>query len=169
MKNIILCGFMGSGKSSVGRLLAERLSLSFFDTDSLIEERCGMSVAEIFEKRGEEYFRALETETVMSFLNTENNIISLGGGLAANRSNHSALKTAGFVVLLDCGIEETLLRIMGDKSRPLTAGGAKAVCERYNERRPIYEAVADLTVESDGAPADTAEKIVRLLEELKIL
>ncbi len=169
MRNIILCGFMGSGKTSVGKILAQKLGLAFYDTDLLIEKNTKMSIPEIFEKLGESYFRELETKTVKSFLDTENNVIALGGGLAANTENHSILKNIGFVILLDCGIEKTLERISGDKNRPLTMGGKEDIIKRYSLRNPIYRSVADIIVDSRGEAQKTAENIISLLEELKII
>lgn len=167
MKNIILCGFMGSGKTVVGKMLAERKGLSFVDTDELIVDKTGMAIADIFEKYGESYFRQLETETIKEFINTENTVISLGGGLAANEINHPYLKQAGYVILLDCGIEETLRRISGDKSRPLTAGGKEDIVNRYNFRKPIYESVADFIVNSSKTAEDTYKSIITVLEDLE--
>lgn len=167
MKNIILCGFMGSGKTVAGRMLAEKLGVELFDTDELIVGKEGMSIADIFAKHGEPYFRRLETETVKSFAEKENSVISLGGGLAANEVNHPYLKEAGTVLLLDCGIEETLRRISGDASRPLTAKGSKDIEARYNFRKPIYMSVADAVIDSSGEPEVTLKKILAVLEELK--
>lgn len=167
MKNIVLCGFMGSGKTVVGRLLAERHNLSFYDTDEIIVQKTGMTISDIFSHHGEAYFRNLETETIKEFADKEDSVISLGGGLAANWANHPYLKKAGYIVLLDCGIEETLSRISGDKTRPLTAGGREDIIGRYNLRKPIYEAVADTVVDSSGGAEETYQKILSILEELK--
>ena len=166
MKNIILCGFMGSGKTVVGKMVAERLGLAFYDTDEMIVKKTGMQISDIFSKYGEPYFRGLETEVIKGFAKTENCLVSLGGGLAANRVNHPYLKEAGVTVLLDCGIEETLRRITGDKSRPLTAGGAEDIINRYNFRKPIYESVADVVVDSSGTADITTENLLKALEEI---
>ena len=98
------------------------------------------------------------------FLRTKKNlVISLGGGLAANRENHPYLKNLGKVILLDCGIEETLKRIEGDKTRPLTANGRQDIINRYNFRKPIYEEVADITVDSSADVERTLNLIISLL------
>ncbi len=167
MKSIILCGFMGSGKTAIGKLLSERKGLHFFDTDELIVEKTGMAISDIFSHHGETYFRSLETETIKEFIGSENCVISLGGGLAANEANHPYLKEAGYIVLLDCTIEETLRRISGDKTRPLTAGGSEDIIRRYNFRKPIYESVADAVVDSSGTTEETYKKLLSALEELK--
>lgn len=167
MKNIILCGFMGSGKTAVGKLLSDRKGLRFYDTDEIIVKKMGMTISDIFSCHGEAYFRSLETETIKEFASREGCVISLGGGLAANEVNLPYLKEAGFVVLLDCGIEETLRRISGDKTRPLTAGGRSDIISRYNARKPIYESVADMIVDSSGSIEETYKKLLTALEELR--
>lgn len=167
MKNIILCGFMGSGKTALGRMLSERKKLRFFDTDEIIVEKMRMPIADIFAKYGEEHFRSLETETIKEFAGSENCVISLGGGLAANERNHPYLKEAGIIVLLECNIEETLRRISGDKTRPLTTDGSEDIIKRYNFRKPIYETVADAVVDSSGTAEETYKKLLSALEELK--
>ncbi len=169
MKNIILCGFMGSGKSVVGKLVSEIMKLKFYDTDELIVKKAGMPISKIFEKYGEAYFRSLETEVIKELINTSGAVISLGGGLAANSVNHPYLKEAGVVVLLDCGIDETLRRISGDKARPLTAGGAEDIINHYNMRKSIYESVADITVDSSRTPEETYKILITALEDLKLI
>ena len=162
-KNIVLCGFMGSGKSTIGKALAETLNMEFVDTDVLIEEKEGMKISQIFEKFGEKHFRELETKVIEKLSQEEGRVIALGGGLAANPDNHKFLKKCGKIVLLNCEIEETLKRILGDKSRPLTALGKEDIINRYNGRLPIYKSIADITVDSSGKSSKTLE---RLLEEL---
>ncbi len=169
MNNIILCGFMGSGKSVVGKLIAERMNMQFFDTDELIVRKTGMAISDIFATYGEPHFRVLETEIIKEFANMNGAVISLGGGLAANSTNHPYLKEGGVVVLLDCGIDETLRRISGDKTRPLTQGGAEDIINRYNMRKPIYESVADITVDSSKTPEETYKILVTTLEDLKLI
>ncbi len=157
MKNIILCGFMGSGKTTLAKGLSKELNMPLIDTDEEIVKREGKPIADIFAESGEAYFRSLETELIKELAEKEGHIISLGGGLAANRDNHPYLKQAGTCVLLDCGIEETLNRISEDKTRPLTAGGKEDIINRYNHRKPIYESVADIIIDSSSSPEQTLE------------
>ena len=163
MNNLILCGFMGSGKTTIGKALARHFNMQFIDTDAEIVKRQGREIADIFATNGEPYFRALETDLIKELSKKENLVISLGGGLAANRDNHKYLKAAGKVILLDCNIEETLKRIMGDSTRPLTALGKDDVINRYNLRKPIYEEVADIIADSSADPDKTFNVIISLL------
>ena len=163
MKNIILCGFMGSGKTTLAKGLSEALGMPLIDTDEEIVRRQGRTIADIFASDGEAFFRELETELIKELSEKEGYIISLGGGLAANEKNHPYLKAAGRVILLDCGIEETLRRISGDKTRPLTKGGEEDIVARYNYRLPIYEAVADILIDSSASPDKTLALALELL------
>lgn len=166
MKNLILCGFMGSGKSTLAELLSKEYRMLLVDTDREIEKNEGMSIKEIFSVKGEQYFRNLETKLISELSQKSGMVISLGGGLAANPSNHKYLKEAGKVILLDCGIEETLRRIVSDSSRPLTAGGEDDIIARYNFRKPIYESVADIIIDSSSSPDRTFTLAVTAIEEL---
>jgi len=163
MKNIILCGFMGSGKSTLAKGLSETLGMPLIDTDEEIVRRQGRTIAEIFASDGEAFFRSLETELIKELSEKEGYIISLGGGLAVNEKNHPYLKAAGRLILLDCGIEETLRRISGDKTRPLTAGGEEDIIARYNYRKPIYESVADIVIDSSASADKTLALALELL------
>lgn len=164
MKNLILCGFMGSGKTTLAKGLSEALNMPLIDTDEEIVKRQGRTIADIFATDGEAYFRALETALIKELSEKEGYIISLGGGLAVNPVNHPYLKAAGTLILLDCGIEETLRRIAGDKTRPLTAGGKEDIIARYNYRRPIYESVADIVIDSSASPKRTLKTALSVLE-----
>ncbi len=160
MKNIVLCGFMGSGKSKIGVALATKLNMKFVDTDEVIQEQENLKISEIFKNFGEEYFRNLETKLIEKLSDEEGMVIALGGGLAANPKNHVFLKKCGKIVLLDCGIEETLKRISGDKTRPLTAGGAEDIIKRYNERRPVYKSIAHIVIDSSGEVNETLNALI---------
>ena len=166
MNNLILFGFMGSGKTTLGKKLAEHFGMKLIDTDEEIIKRENRTIAEIFESDGEGYFRAKETELIKELSKRDNLVISLGGGLAAKEENHPYLKAAGKVILLDCGIETTLDRIMGDSSRPLTKNGKEDIIYRYNFRKPIYEKIADVIIDSSGDEEKTFNITLSAVEEL---
>jgi shikimate kinase len=152
MGNIILIGFMGCGKSSVGKKLAEKLNYCFCDVDRMIERDNKKSISEIFETEGEEYFRELETKTVKELITTVNNcIISVGGGLPIKAGNRELLKALGSVVFLKIRKETILKRLEFDKTRPLLASDdrEKKIDELLLYREPIYIATADIIVEVD--------------------
>lgn len=164
---IVLIGFMGAGKTRVGIALSEILGCPFLDTDQEIERRTGMSVAEIFEKQGEESFRTLETETLKDILERlkdtgERAVISTGGGLPLRTENQVLLKQFGCSVYLKTSVDELLRRLEGDTTRPLLQG--EGVRERVetllSKREPLYEKAADTELLTDGkTPEKIAEEI----------
>ena len=174
MKNIVLFGFMGCGKSTVGELLTKKLSRNiscrFVDMDGIIEQRMGMPVSEIFEKYGEQHFRLLETELAAELSEMCGLIISAGGGALLNSRTRAAFGETRLIfmdVSLDCAIN----RLLFDSSRPLLAAGAPGSSERreliaglYSERRPCYQAMTGHTVNADLPPDDVAEMIMSLCE-----
>ena len=165
MKNIILCGFMGCGKSTVGKELAKMLGVSFIDMDSYIEEQANMTVTEIFEKHGESGFRDMEHQVCVKLSKTDNKIIAAGGGTLAFGRNVNVLKQNSTIVLIDCSYEELCKRLSTDTSRPLLQ------CENRNEkikelltaRMPLYKNACDLTVNGDNTPKKVAKNIVDLI------
>ncbi|MBQ9118546.1 MAG: shikimate kinase [Lachnospiraceae bacterium] len=152
MKNIILIGFMGCGKSSVGSKLARALHMQFQDTDQLLEESFGCKISEFFEKEGEAEFRNRET-ALLKQLNEElqNTVLATGGGLPLREENAELLKKLGTVIYLKASKETTLKRLHGDTTRPLLAGGdVEEKVERLLEQRiPLYTAAADLIITTD--------------------
>ncbi len=151
--NIILIGFMGSGKTSVGERLAERLGYQFRDTDRLIEQRAGDTINHIFAAHSEEYFRDLETDLLKELKPAlVHTVLSTGGGLPLREINSSLLKELGFVVYLKASGQTTLQRLAGDKTRPLLRGDDKEqkVGKLLTERIPIYEKAAHKIIVTDG-------------------
>lgn len=129
---------MCSGKSTVGKAFAEALGWDFLDTDELIEKQEGMSVAEIFEKKGETYFRERELEILKDLCNKKGLVISTGGGLGANPQALDLMKSSGLVVWLRVDFETFLSRCGGDKSRPLLKKGEKELRELFESRSKVY-------------------------------
>ena len=162
--NIILTGFMGSGKTTVGQLLSEKYGYTFIDTDQYIEEKCGCTIAELFSKKGEAYFRQLETDTLKE-LNTSltHAVLSTGGGLPLREENAVELATLGTVVYLQITPEEVISRLSGDNTRPLLAGGnpEQKVRDLLTYRTPLYERAADLTIPvTELTPEHIVEEII---------
>jgi shikimate dehydrogenase len=151
--NIILTGFMGCGKTTVGTRLAELQGYSFLDTDKYIEEKAGCSISEIFTKHGEEYFRNMETAVLRELNNSlSHTVISTGGGLPLRQENADELSKLGKVVYLRITPEEVMSRLAGDRTRPLLAcdNPEAKVRELLSYRNPIYEKGADLIVDVSG-------------------
>ena len=159
--NIILIGFMGAGKSNVGKLLAESLQLPFFETDDEIVKRSEFkSVNEIFEKKGEVYFRVLEKEVLHDLSRQNNCIISCGGGAIIHSENMEALKENGIIIFLSASFETIANRIKEEATRPLFKDMEKAK-QLYTERQSFYEKYADEVIATDAlSPQEVVESIL---------
>jgi shikimate kinase len=163
MKNIVLCGFMGCGKSTVGAALALLLGYKFIDMDAYIESLTGKSVSQIFGQCGEEHFRALESQAATGLSRESGLVISAGGGALLRAENAASFKAGGLVVFIDVPLAVIRRRLEGDLTRPLLLkpDKDKVMEELYETRRPYYCSAADLIVEnSDNIPAQAmAERI----------
>ncbi len=162
---VVLTGPPGSGKTTVGRALAEMLGVAFRDTDHAIEVQQGQSISDIFLDQGEPRFRELERAEVASSLASHTGVLSLGGGAVMDPPTQAAL--AGLtVVFLDVGIADAAKRVGFDRSRPLLAMNPRAQWIQMMEmRRPTYERLATFTVQTAGrSPQDIAAEIVERLE-----
>jgi len=159
---IFLIGFMCSGKSTVGKLLAQKLSYSFVDLDEYIETKEKKSIEEIFSNYGEEYFRKAEMNALEVFLNKEKVVISTGGGLGANKDALLKMKSAGFVVWLDIDFETFLKRCSNSEGRPLLKKGLDYVKELMERRKEIYS-LADLRLDGRKSCKDLIDQILQKL------
>jgi shikimate kinase len=156
VKHVVLTGFMAVGKTAVGRRLAKRLGYEFVDTDRLIEQEAGSSVAEIFEKLGETEFRRLERALVGGLVLKTPTVVATGGGTFVDEENQRALKALGVVVCLVTSLETVLQRVGRNDSRPLARGDARPrLVELYEKRKPAYGR-ADVLVETDGLSVEQA-------------
>lgn len=158
-RNIVLTGMPSSGKSSVGRLLAEKTGKAFFDSDALIVEKIGMPIAEFFSRNGEAAFRRIEHDVIKALSAKTGAVIATGGGAVLDGKNAKALKRNGTVVFIDRSPE----KLFPSDDRPLSSD-REALMQRYNERYEIYKRSADIIINGDGTIAQTAE---RIFEELK--
>jgi len=156
---------MGCGKSTVGKALARLMSFDFVDMDSYIERREGMSVAEIFAVRGEEYFRAIESEVCAELSRRHNTIIAAGGGALISQKNACIFKGSCIIIFLEMPFERLLLRIRKNASRPLAASSSdEQLLSLYNERLPVYRYVADFCMEATGTPDEIANQILERID-----
>ena len=144
---MVLVGFMGAGKSTVGRLLAAKLGLPFTDSDQVIEERAGQPIRRIFADAGEPAFRELERQVVADLIDGPEAVLALGGGAAEHPDTVVRLKSAQ-VIYLQVGYDEAMLRVVGDEYRPLLRRPDLETL--YQRRLGVYDAVATLTVATDG-------------------
>ena len=157
MDNIVLCGFMGCGKTTVGRNLARKSGRKFVDMDSYIEEKAGMKVSEIFEKYGENRFRDMEHEACLELADTKGLVIASGGG---------AFRGKDKIVLLDVPLDIIKQRLKNDTTRPLLQRPDKdeAMRQLYEKRLPIYLSAADITVSGKSTPLKTAYAILNAID-----
>jgi shikimate kinase len=161
----VLVGPMGAGKSTVGRLLAQRWGVAVRDTDHDVEAAAGKSVSEIFVDDGEEAFRALEHTAVSDALARHEGVLALGGGAVLDARTRAAL--AGHVVVfLRVGLTDAVKRVGLGVGRPLLLGNVRSrIKVLLDERQPVYDSVAMLTVDTDGRdPADVADEVARAVE-----
>lgn len=162
MNNIVLCGFMGCGKSTVGKNIARKSGRKFLDMDSYIEEKAGMTVSEIFEKYGEEKFRDMEHDACVELAGLEGLVIASGGGAFTFKRNVEAFKGKDKIVFLDVPLGIIKSRLKNDTTRPLLQrpDRDRVMKDLYDSRYPIYHAAADIVVKGKNTPLKTAFAII---------
>jgi shikimate kinase len=165
--NIILVGPMGSGKSAVGRLLAQRLDLALVDSDAEIEARTGVEIAYIFEREGEAGFRSREAEVLDDITQRQGVLVATGGGAVLDEGTRERLRSRGCVVYLRTSVDQQLARTRRSALRPLLMSpDPRGTLERLmGQRAALYEEVADVIVDTDGRKVGSVvDEIVRRLE-----
>ena len=160
---IALIGFMGSGKSTVGRLLARRLGYRFVDVDALIEEREGRSIREIFAAEGEEAFRRLESRALRELAAAQAIVAAAGGGAPIRPENRLFFTESARTFYLEVSFDEFLERTGADPARPLLERGTEELRKLYENRRPIYESLGRPVSTAGRSPAAVVEEILSLL------
>ncbi len=167
--NIALIGFMGVGKTAVGRLLAKRLGRKFIEMDALIEQKAGKSIPEIFRQDGEIAFRELEIEVTKEVAGKKNTVIACGGGIILNKINIDRLRESGKIVYLTASPKAILKRVASEKGqRPLLEvdNPALAIRNLQKFRKPFYERAADATISTSKLDIGAvAEQIIAKLKE----
>jgi shikimate kinase len=167
--NIALIGFMGTGKTVVGKALAEKLNKEFVELDALIEQKTGKSIPEIFQQDGEVAFRELEIEVTKDVSRKKNQVIACGGGIVLNKINIDRLKRESIIVHLTASPQVILKRTSGDgETRPLLNVSDKAgeIRELLRFRKPFYERAADIKINTSKLNINSAtEQIISKLKE----
>lgn len=153
MSNIILIGFMGCGKSTIGKRLSYAFRKPFLDTDKIIEKKADMTISELFERKGEAYFRDLETACIKELIEeTGEYVIAVGGGLVLRSENRRLLKELGRVIYLRAVPDTIYERLKKDRTRPLLQGDnpQEKIRTMMSERAAVYEEAAQIIVDVDG-------------------
>ena len=165
MKNIILIGMMGCGKTTAGRLLAQQLGRPFVDCDELMEGHTGRTIAEIFAQDGERGFRSLESQVLEQLSNQEGLVIATGGGAVLSRKNVISLRRNGTLVFLDRPIDQ-ICASLDTKDRPLAQDGQQAFVARHHHRMSHYLTAADVIIHNFSTPEATVAEILEKISEL---
>jgi shikimate kinase len=169
LRSISLIGFMGTGKTTIGRALASSLSRKFADTDSLIEKRLGKSISRIFLDDGEAVFREVEAEVVREVCKLRSSVVALGGGAILNSSSSALIKKNSAVVLLRSSVETIISRTSANRLRPLLNVGAEDVDKRVAsllaEREDAYSSAMDIEIATDSlSVGEAVSEIIRRLD-----
>lgn len=169
MRNLILVGPMGAGKSTIGRLLAKELHLPFKDSDKEIEVRTGADIPWIFDVEGEQGFREREQAVIADLCQEDGLVLATGGGAVLRQANREALRAGGRVVYLHTSVEQQLERTARDRNRPLlrTANPGQVLRELMAIRDPLYREIADVIIETDQRPPRlVVQEVLGRLEQL---
>lgn len=161
-RNIILIGFMGTGKSTVGQAIADTLHYQFVDTDALVEKKAGCKISEIFASQGEAHFRQLEHEVMKEILQHDQLVVSTGGGSVLREDNCAVMLANGQVIALTADTDHIIQRVSQDPNRPLLQGNVEErVHTLMAERKDAYQ-FADMTIDTTDV---SVEDIVRIIQE----
>lgn len=168
--NIILIGMRGSGKTTIGKMLAKKLDKQFIETDNLIEKKAKLATSEIVNKLGWRKFRDLEQAVISKISNSNNSVIATGGGAVLRKNNIDTLTKNGYFVLLLARVDTMLNRIGNDSNRPFLTGSKSRRVDveiTLEKREALYRKVADLIVDTDkNTPADIAKYILTKVKRL---
>lgn len=166
MKNIVLFGFMGTGKSSVGKILAEKLNMSFLEMDEIIEKENRMTIDDIFKKHGEVYFRKLEKDLIKRISKNSSSVISTGGGVVLDEENVRLLSKKGILISLMASEKVVYERVKDETHRPLlkTENVLQKIKEMLDYRKLFYERAGYCIDTSDKTKEEVAEEVVRYVK-----
>ena len=163
--NISLCGMMGSGKSAIGRILANKLNYNFIDVDKIIEIEAKKTIKKIFEEDGEEYFRDLEEKITINILKNKKTIVSLGGGAIISKKVRNSIKKNSYNIYLNVDVDILIKRLRNSKTRPLIYNKSlkKELINLINKREKYYQK-ADLIIKNEKNIIETTENIIKKIE-----
>ena len=159
LSNIVFTGFMGTGKSTVGKQVARRLGWTFVDADDEIIRRAGMPIPQIFAQHGEPHFRAVERDVCRDLAGRERTVIATGGGMLVDPANREVMQARGLVVCLTASPRTLSRRLQGDRNRPLASGDWRGLLAR---RKAAYDAIPYQIDPSGRRPADVAAEVITL-------
>ena len=163
-KSIVLCGFMAAGKTTIGKMLSQRLALPFVDTDNLIVKKCQMPIPEIFAKYGEAYFRDVEHEVAKSIKTMPPSVVSSGGGMLTFERNAAALKSSSIVICLDRAFDKIYPKLKSDSTRPMVYNKSEAeVKALYDMRMSLYKKYSTYVIANNRSASDCIDNIIELL------
>ena len=159
--NYYLIGMMGSGKSTVGKLLAKKLETAFLDLDHYIEVKNNKSINDIFKEKGENYFRQLETNALSEIKGSEI-VVACGGGIILNHENRKKISSNGKVVFLKASISSLIKRLLSNKDRPLLNDKniGNELIKIWNERKNYYNETAEITINTDGYTPESISSLI---------
>ena len=164
-KNLVFLGMMGSGKSSIGFLVAKKLNLKFIDIDNIIEKEVGMKIADIFKDKGENYFRILEEKNTLKVLNFNNSVISLGGGAFVNNKIRKKVLINNFSFWLNWNAETLLKRIKKNKKRPIAFNSSDTELMSLIKKRSKIYSKAQIKINCNNlTKSEIIEKILKIYE-----
>lgn len=161
-RNLVLTGFMGTGKSTVGRLLARQLDMDFVDTDAAVENEAGMRIPAIFRTAGEAGFRVLEARVCQQLAAGKGRVIATGGGALLDAETRAAFLANSMVVCLTCNLRVIVERVGADPSRPLYSNDVSRLAERLAQRRVFYDSLPHQVDTTYLSVQATAEKVIEL-------
>ncbi len=164
-RSIVLAGFMGTGKTTTGRIVAARLGWRFVDTDAVIEARSGRTVAQIFESDGESAFRALEAVVCPEMAAIVHQVVAVGGGALLNPAIRACVEAQSLIVCLTCDLDEVIRRVGDDPARPLFAPDRAALEPLLESRAAHYASLPHAIDTTHRTPEQTAEEVVRLWQQ----
>jgi shikimate kinase len=160
--NIVLAGFMGTGKSTVGQIVAGRLRMHYLDTDAEVEARAGRTIASIFEEGGEASFRGIEQMVCLDAAAGHHLVIATGGGALLNERTRAALEATSLIVCLRAELYAIILRVGDDPARPLFSADSIQLRRLYQQRLPLYNSLPHQIDTTERTPEEVAEKVIDL-------